>query len=65
MGCNVDKFELILGIERKPEDGTMVHVQVAKQRTKGPRVKIVNGHAIVVRDEGVYDESRDSSGSGA
>lgn len=65
MGCNVDKFELMLGIERKPEDSTMVQMQAAKQRTKGPRVKIVNGHAIVVRDEGVCDGSRDSSGSGA
>ena len=57
MGCNVDKIELVLGIERRPEDSTMIQVRVAKPRTSGPIVKIVNGHAIVIREQGANNES--------
>ncbi|AQT28019.1 hypothetical protein pVa21_078 [Vibrio phage pVa-21] len=50
-------MRLYLGIERKPENSTMLHVHVAKKRTSGPKVKIVNGHAIVIREQGANNES--------
>lgn len=63
MGRKIDDDTFVLGLIREPNQSNRVRVTIPKKRTSGPIVKIVNGHAVVIREQGVCNESGNSSGS--
>ena len=57
MECRVNEDQFILGLTRESNQSNRVRVHMPKKRTSGPIVKIVNGHAIVIREQGANNES--------
>ena len=53
MGRKIDDDTFILGSIRRSNQSGRVRATMPKKRTSGQIVKIVNGHAIVIREQGV------------